>query len=62
METLHEGIQKLNDKTQEKILEDEKYYSDAFLDIFEDESKAKLTSVQSVVQQFQKNLRRCFIR
>ena len=34
METLHEGIQKLKYQTQEKILEVEKYYSDACLHIF----------------------------
>ena len=39
METLHAYIHKLNNQTQEQILEAEKYYSDACLDIFEDESK-----------------------
>ena len=34
METLHADIHKLKDQTQEKILEVEKHYSDACLDIF----------------------------
>ena len=33
METLHEKIHSLKDQAQEKILEAEKHYSDAFLDI-----------------------------
>lgn len=35
-------------------MEAEKYYSDAFLNIFEDESRTKFISVQSLVQQFKK--------
>ena len=42
MEGLHQDIQRLRDLTQEKILEAEKYYNVVCLDIFEDESKAKL--------------------
>ena len=52
MEGLHEDIQKLKDQTQEHILEVDKYYDVAALEIFKDESKIKLKSVQSVVQQF----------
>ena len=37
METLHEEIHWLKDQVQERILEVEKLYSDAYLDIFEDE-------------------------
>ena len=37
METLHEEIHRLKDQAREKILEAEKLYSDACLDIFEDE-------------------------
>ena len=34
METLHAEIHRLKDKAQEKILEAEKHYNDAYLDIF----------------------------
>ena len=44
MEILHVDIHRLKDQTQEKILEAEKYYNDACLDIFEDESRDKLLS------------------
>ena len=54
METLHVDIHRLKDQTQEKIFEIEKYYSDACLDIFEDESRDKLLLVQIVAKQFQK--------
>ena len=37
METWHEEIHRLKDQAREKILEAEKLYSDACLDIFEDE-------------------------
>ena len=37
METLHDEIHRLKDQAQERILEAEKLYSDAYLDIFEDE-------------------------
>ena len=37
METLHEEIHRLKDQAQEWILEVENLYSDAWLDIFEDE-------------------------
>ena len=37
MEILHEEIHRLKDQAQEQILEAEKLYSDACLDIFEDE-------------------------
>ena len=45
METLHVRIEKLKDQTKEKIFEVEKYYNDACLHIFEDESKEKLISM-----------------
>ena len=35
METLHVDIHKLKDQTQEQILEVERHYSDACLEIFE---------------------------
>ena len=37
METSHEEIHQLKDQAQEQILEAKKHYSDACLDIFEDE-------------------------
>ena len=37
METLHEEIHRLKDKDREQILEAEKLYNDACMDIFEDE-------------------------
>ena len=52
METLHVDIHKLKDQTQEPISEAEKYYNDACLDIFEDESRDKLMSMQVVVNFF----------
>ena len=50
METLYVDIHKLKDQTQEKILEAERQYSDACLDIFEDDSRDKLMTVQLVVE------------
>ena len=52
MEKFHVDIHKVKDKTQEQILEAKKYYNDACLNIFEDESRDKLLSVQIVVKQF----------
>ena len=52
METLYADIHKLKDQTQEKILEAEKYYSDACHDIFEGESRDKILPVQIVIDQF----------
>ena len=37
METLHDEIHRLKDQAQGRILEAKKLYSDACLDIFEDE-------------------------
>lgn len=37
METLHVEIHWLKDQAQEWILEEEKHYNDACMDIFEDE-------------------------
>lgn len=54
METLHMDIYKLKDQTQEQILEVEKYYSDVCLDIFEDDSRDKLMTIEAVVEKFQK--------
>ena len=56
MEILHAEIHKLKDQTQEKILEAQKHYSDACLDIFEDDSRDKLIVVQVVVEKFQKKI------
>ena len=53
MVTLHVDIHKLKDQTQEKILEAKRHYSDAFLDIFEDDSRDELMTIQVVVEQFQ---------
>ena len=55
METLDVDIHKLEDQNQEKILEAERHYSDACLDIFEDDSRDKLMIVQEVVEKFRKN-------
>ena len=52
METLPVDIHRLKDQTQEKILEVEKYYSDACLDIFKDESRDKILPVQIVLEYF----------
>ena len=45
METLHVDIHKLKNQTQEKIVEAERHYNDAFLDIFEDDSRDKMITV-----------------
>ncbi len=50
MEGLHEDIQKLKDQTQEKVLEAKKYCDVVVLEIFEDESKIKLKSMQLIVE------------
>lgn len=49
MDTLHAEIHGLKDQAQEKILEAEKHYSDACLDIFEDDAQEKLILVEVVV-------------
>ena len=54
METLHVDIHKLKDQTQEKILETKRLYSDACLDIFENDSREKLLTIEVVVEKFQK--------
>ena len=56
METLHEEIHQLKDQTWEKILEVDKLYSDACLDIFEDEEWEKLLPFEVVVENFKKTL------
>ena len=54
MEILHVEIHRLKDQSQEKILEAEKHYSDACLDIFEDDAWDKLMKVEVVVEKIQK--------
>ena len=54
METLHEEIHRLKDQAQERILEVERHYSNACLDIFEDEEREKLLPVEVVVENFKK--------
>ena len=56
METLHDEIHRLKDQAWEKILEAKKLYSDACLDIFEDEEWKKLLLLEVVVENFKKNL------
>ena len=56
METLHEEIHRLKDQARELILEVEKLYSDACLDIFEDEEREKLFPVEVVLDYFKKTL------
>ena len=56
METLYEEIHRLKDQARELILEAEKLYSDACLDIFEDEEWEKLLPVEVVVDNFSKTL------
>ena len=52
METLHAKIHRLKDQAQVKILEAERHYSDACLEIFEDEEYEKLIRVEVVVEKF----------
>ena len=54
MESLHVEIHQPKDQAQEQILEAEKHYSDACLDIFEDDALEKLTPVKVVVRKFRK--------
>ena len=56
MGTLHKEIHRLKDQAWEKILEVEKLYNDACLDIFEDEEREKLLPVEVVVENFKKTL------
>ena len=56
METLHDEIHRLKDQAQERILEAEKLYSDACLDIFEGEERDKLLPIEVVVESFRKAL------
>ena len=56
METLHDEIHRLKDQAGEQILEVEKLFSDACLDIFEDEERVKLLPVEVVVDNFKKTL------
>ena len=50
IEKLHVEIHKLKDQAQEQNLEAEKHYSDACLDIFEDDAREKLIYVEAVVE------------
>ena len=52
METLHAEIHQLKDQAWEKNLEAKKYYSDACLDIFEDDEWEKLMPIEVVVEKF----------
>ena len=54
METLHEDIHWLKDQVQEWILEEERHYIDACLDIFEDEEWENLLLAKVVVENFNK--------
>ena len=54
MESLHVEIHWLKDQAREQILEVEKHYSDACLDIFEDDVWEKLIPVEVVVKKFKK--------
>ena len=56
METLHEEIHWLKDQAQERILEADKLYSNACLEIFEDEEWENLLPVEVVVDNFKKTL------
>lgn len=52
METLHEEIHRLKEKAQGKIFEAERHYSDACLDIFEDDEHERLLPIDTVVENF----------
>ena len=52
METLHEEIHRLKDQAQGKILEAERHYSDACLDIFEDDERERFLPIDIVVENF----------
>ena len=52
MDLLHVEIHRLKDQAQEKILEAKKHYSDACLDIFEDDAQEKIILVEVVVEKF----------
>ena len=54
MESLHAKIHHIKDQAREKILDVEKHYSDACLDIFEDDAREKLIPVEVVMQRFRK--------
>ena len=54
METLHEEIHQLKDQAQEWILEVDKHYNNACLDIFEDEEWENLLLVEVVLENFKK--------
>ena len=56
MGTLHEEIHQLKDQAWENFFEVEKLYSDACLDIFEDEEWEKLLAVEVIVDNFKKTL------
>ena len=56
MGTLHKEIHQLKDQAQEWILEAKKLYSDACLDIFENEEREKLLPVEVVLGNFKKTL------
>ena len=54
MESLHTEIHKLKDQAHEVILDAEKHYSDACLDIYEDNTWENLILVGIVVEKFWK--------
>ena len=54
METLHDEIHRLKDQAQEKILEAQRHYNDACLEIFEYEEWEKLLPVDGIVDSFKK--------
>lgn len=52
METLHDEIHRLKDQAREQILEAEKHYRNACLDIFEDNEQEILLLVETIVDNF----------
>ena len=54
METLHTEIHQLKDQAQERILEVERHYRDACLEIFEDDEWENLLPIEVVVKNFRK--------
>ena len=50
-------IHKLKDQSKEKILEAEKYCSNACFDIFKDDSRGKMITIEVVFEYFYKNFK-----
>ena len=50
--TMYDKIKEVQDRAKAQILEEDKFYSAASMEIFADDSREELVSIKAIVQQF----------